>query len=146
MKVFALVLLSVLLFYTSAFTISSRSLKKETFSKNTYNNNIRQSRSLLKDNESEDGDLNRNNNNDETSYPIPLPSPVLLGSSMILGIVSVGSTFQLTASELPPIGYIPTVLIIVLGIPSCLYLFYASILKAQAETEEDDKKYMNDRY
>mmetsp|Transcript_19287 Transcript_19287/g.21534 ORF Transcript_19287/g.21534 Transcript_19287/m.21534 type:complete len:147 (+) Transcript_19287:154-594(+) len=146
MKVFALVLLSVLLFYTSAFTISSRSLKKETFSKNTYNNNIRQSRSLLKDNESEDGDLSRNNSNDETSYPIPLPSPVLLGSSMILGIVSVGSTFQLTASELPPIGYIPTVLIIVLGIPSCLYLFYASILKAQAETEEDDKKYMNDRY
>ena len=27
----------------------------------------------------------------------------------------------------------------------CVGLFYASILKAQAETEEDDKNYMNGR-
>jgi hypothetical protein len=31
------------------------------------------------------------------------------------------------------------------GLSLCTGLFYASILKAQAETEEDDKKYMSGR-
>jgi hypothetical protein len=31
------------------------------------------------------------------------------------------------------------------GLSLCLGLFYASIRKAQAETEEDDEKYMNGR-
>mmetsp|Transcript_27549 Transcript_27549/g.41686 ORF Transcript_27549/g.41686 Transcript_27549/m.41686 type:complete len:154 (+) Transcript_27549:126-587(+) len=79
------------------------------------------------------------------SYPIPLPSPVLLGSAMVLGIASIGSIFELTGAEPPQYGFVPTAAIAVIGLPSCLYLFYASILKAQAETEEDDKRYMQGR-
>mmetsp|Transcript_20967 Transcript_20967/g.31792 ORF Transcript_20967/g.31792 Transcript_20967/m.31792 type:complete len:152 (-) Transcript_20967:187-642(-) len=79
------------------------------------------------------------------SYPIPLPSPVLLGSAMVLGIASIGSIFELTGTEAPQYGFVPTMAIAVIGLPSCLYLFYASILKAQAETEEDDKRYMQGR-
>lgn len=35
--------------------------------------------------------------------------------------------------------------IALVGTPLCLYLFYAAILKGNAETEEDDKKFLGGR-
>mmetsp|Transcript_29983 Transcript_29983/g.49506 ORF Transcript_29983/g.49506 Transcript_29983/m.49506 type:complete len:152 (+) Transcript_29983:59-514(+) len=78
----------------------------------------------------------------DAKYPIPLPSPILLGGAMVLGIASIGSIFELTGVNPPPLGFAPTLGIVAVGLPTCLYLFYASILKAQAETEEDDKKFL----
>jgi hypothetical protein len=42
----------------------------------------------------------------------------------------------------PDLGMAPTAAIVVLGFPAAIFLFYASIRKAQAETEEDDQKFM----
>eukprot|EP00565_Helicotheca_tamesis_P000901 CAMPEP_0185737358 /NCGR_PEP_ID=MMETSP1171-20130828/30220_1 /TAXON_ID=374046 /ORGANISM="Helicotheca tamensis, Strain CCMP826" /LENGTH=185 /DNA_ID=CAMNT_0028408267 /DNA_START=133 /DNA_END=690 /DNA_ORIENTATION=- len=75
-----------------------------------------------------------------TSYPVNLPSPILLASSMVLAIASTGSLFELTGGD-PQLGFAPTLAIAIVGLPTCLFLFYASILKATAETEEDDKKF-----
>jgi len=41
------------------------------------------------------------------------------------------------------LGFAPTAAIVVIGYPVTLFLFYASIRKAIAETEEDDKKFLN---
>mmetsp|Transcript_8792 Transcript_8792/g.21464 ORF Transcript_8792/g.21464 Transcript_8792/m.21464 type:complete len:160 (-) Transcript_8792:4379-4858(-) len=79
-----------------------------------------------------------------TSYPIDLPSPILLASSMVLAIVGVGSGFDIF-SDAPRLPFIVNAIISASGLSLCLGLFYASILKAQAETEEDDKRYMNGR-
>jgi hypothetical protein len=38
----------------------------------------------------------------------------------------------------PTLGVPVTAAIAVVGLPSCLFLFSSSVLKAQAETEEDD--------
>jgi len=78
------------------------------------------------------------------SYPINLPSPILLGSSMILAIIGTGCAFDIF-SDSPRFGVAINAVIAAVGLSSCLGLFYASILKAQAETEEDDRKYMNGR-
>lgn len=77
-----------------------------------------------------------------TSYPIDLPSPILLASSMILAIVGVGSGFDIFSDE-PRFPFAVNAAITAGGLAICLGLFYASIRKAQAETEEDDKKYMS---
>ncbi|VEU33709.1 unnamed protein product [Pseudo-nitzschia multistriata] len=79
-----------------------------------------------------------------TSYPIDLPSPILLASSMVLAIIGVGSGFDIFADE-PRFPLAVNAVISAGGLAVCLGLFYASILKAQAETEEDDKKYMSGR-
>ncbi|KAG7374142.1 hypothetical protein IV203_013237 [Nitzschia inconspicua] len=78
---------------------------------------------------------------EETSYPIDLPSPILLASSMILAIVGTGSGFDL-ANESPRYGFGITFSIATIGLTLSVGLFYASILKAKAETEADDKEYM----
>mmetsp|Transcript_42254 Transcript_42254/g.61934 ORF Transcript_42254/g.61934 Transcript_42254/m.61934 type:complete len:184 (+) Transcript_42254:81-632(+) len=75
-----------------------------------------------------------------TSYPVNLPSPILLASSMILAIASIGSIFELTGGT-PKLGFAITAVIAGLGLPLCLFLFYAAILKGTAETEEDDAKF-----
>mmetsp|Transcript_14602 Transcript_14602/g.40582 ORF Transcript_14602/g.40582 Transcript_14602/m.40582 type:complete len:167 (+) Transcript_14602:105-605(+) len=81
---------------------------------------------------------------EETSYPIDLPSPILLASSMVLAIIGVGSGFDIFSDE-PRFPFAINAAISAGGLATCLGLFYASILKAQAETEEDDKRYMSGR-
>lgn len=78
----------------------------------------------------------------EKPYPLEVPSPLLLSSSMFLAIVSTGSLFELIDKTDPALGFIPTAAIVTLGFPLAIFLFYASVLKAQAETEEDDKKFL----
>jgi hypothetical protein len=48
----------------------------------------------------------------------------------------------LTSGNAPQFGVPVTATIALLGIPSCLFLFYAAILKGIAETEEDDKAFL----
>ena len=110
---------------------------------------------------------------ESASYPINVPSPILLASSMVIAIASTGTfrilakhsrfektkrirltsvhCFVLLASgslfELlggtPQFGFAPTAAIVALGFPITLFLFYASIRKAIAETEEDDKRFLS---
>lgn len=75
-----------------------------------------------------------------TDYPINAPSPVLLASSMVLAIASTGSIFELSGGH-PVLGFVPTVIVTLVGVPACFFLFYASIKKGIAETEEDDKAF-----
>jgi hypothetical protein len=49
--------------------------------------------------------------------------------------------FELTGGN-PQYGAAVTAAIVVFSIPLCLFLFYASVKKAQAETVEDDKEFM----
>jgi len=74
-------------------------------------------------------------------YPLNIPSPILLASSMVLGIVSTGSIFELTGGKTPQLGFETTLALVALGVPLCFFLFYASVKKATAETEEDDKRF-----
>eukprot|EP00970_Alexandrium_tamarense_P013009 scaffold3204_cov185-Alexandrium_tamarense.AAC.2 len=77
-------------------------------------------------------------------YPVDLPSPVLLSSSMVLAIAGVGSVFELTGGS-PVLGFGPTAAIAAVGLPSCLFLFYAAIKKGEYETEQDDLEYNKPR-
>ncbi|CAB9504678.1 expressed unknown protein [Seminavis robusta] len=77
---------------------------------------------------------------EESSVPIDLPSPLLLASSMILGIVSTGSIFDLLGGN-PSFGFAPTAGVALTGLPLCLFLFTAAIAKGQKETEEDDEEF-----
>lgn len=52
-----------------------------------------------------------------------------------------GSAFDLGGGS-PSLGFATTAAIAAVTIPLCLFLFYASILKATAETEADDEEYM----
>eukprot|EP00804_Cyclotella_cryptica_P025580 CCRYP_002816-RA/>CCRYP_002816-RA protein AED:0.04 eAED:0.04 QI:284/1/1/1/1/1/2/225/181 len=81
---------------------------------------------------------------DSAPYPVDLPSPLLLSASMVLAIASTGSLFELTGGA-PTLGFGPTAAIAAIGLPSCLFLFYAAILKGMAETEEDDRQYNKPR-
>lgn len=55
-----------------------------------------------------------------------------------------GSGFDIFADE-PRFPFVINATLSAGGLAVCLGLFYASILKAQAETEEDDKRYMSGR-
>ena len=74
-------------------------------------------------------------------YPLNVPSPLLLAASMVLGITGTGSVFELTGGS-PNLGFAPTAAIAAVSVPLCFFLFYASVKKAQAETEEDDKEFL----
>mmetsp|Transcript_26200 Transcript_26200/g.56480 ORF Transcript_26200/g.56480 Transcript_26200/m.56480 type:complete len:197 (-) Transcript_26200:321-911(-) len=76
------------------------------------------------------------------SYPINLPSPILLATSMVLAISSIGSLFELAGGN-PKIGFAATAALAALGLPLSAFLIYAAILKGAAESEEDDLEYMN---
>jgi hypothetical protein len=52
-----------------------------------------------------------------------------------------GSGFDL-ANSTPRFGFGATFSVATISLTLCAGLFYASILKAQAETEEDDREYM----
>ena len=56
--------------------------------------------------------------------------------------VFAGSIFDLTGGSEPNLGFGTTAAIAAVSIPVGLFLFYASILKATAETEEDDRDYL----
>jgi hypothetical protein len=45
----------------------------------------------------------------------------------------------------PSFGIPITAAIAVVGLPSCLFLFNASVLKAKAETEEDDAVFLGNK-
>ena len=78
----------------------------------------------------------------KTEVPLDVPSPILLAGSMVLAIVSTGSIFELLGGN-PQFGTIPTALFAIAGTPLCFFLFYAAILKGNAETEADDERFMN---
>mmetsp|Transcript_5733 Transcript_5733/g.7328 ORF Transcript_5733/g.7328 Transcript_5733/m.7328 type:complete len:174 (-) Transcript_5733:79-600(-) len=73
----------------------------------------------------------------EPDVPLNLPSPVLLSASMVIAIASTGSLFEFTGGN----GSIINLGVAVVGIPSCLFLIYAAIIKGIAETEADDAEY-----
>ena len=79
-------------------------------------------------------------NEKSKDYPLDVPSPVLLSSSMVLAIASIGSIFEVSGGS-PAIGMIPSIGISAVGIPASLFLFYAAIKKGIAETEADDAKF-----
>ena len=54
----------------------------------------------------------------------------------------IGSLFELTGGNDPNLGFATTAGIALVSVPLGVFLFYASILKATAETEEDDRDYM----
>lgn len=56
-----------------------------------------------------------------------------------------GSAFDLAGGS-PSLGFATTAAIAGISIPLCLFLFYASILKATAETEADDKEFLKEKY
>ena len=72
--------------------------------------------------------------------PLDLPSPILLASSMVLAIASTGSVFELLGGS-PQYGLAPTAAIALIGTPLCFFLFYAAIVKGNAETEADDQRF-----
>ena len=78
----------------------------------------------------------------KAEVPLDLPSPILLASSMVLAIASTGSIFELLGGS-PQYGFAPTVAIALLGTPLCFFLFYAAIVKGNAETEADDQRFMD---
>jgi len=79
---------------------------------------------------------------DSKAYPIDVPSPLLLASSIILAIASTGSIFELISGT-PKLGFGVTAAIALFGFPTFIFLFYAAILKGAAETEEDDKAFLD---
>ena len=78
----------------------------------------------------------------KSEVPLDVPSPILLAGSMVLAIVSTGSIFELLGGS-PQFGTVPTALFAVVGTPLCFFLFYAAILKGNAETEADDQRFMD---
>jgi len=78
------------------------------------------------------------------SYPIDLPSPILLATSMVLAISSIGSLFELSGGT-PKLGFAVTAVITALGLPLSVFLIYAAILKGAAETEEADREFNKPR-
>ena len=78
----------------------------------------------------------------KSEVPLDVPSPILLAGSMVLAIVSTGSIFELLGGS-PQFGTVPTALFAVVGTPLCFFLFYAAILKGNAETEADDERFMD---
>lgn len=66
----------------------------------------------------------------------------LLYFFVFLFVSRTGSFFELIGGK-PTLGMPLTAGIAVVGVPLAGFLFYASILKATAETEEDDKQFLS---
>jgi hypothetical protein len=90
------------------------------------------------------------------AQPVFFSSPCLVPLHSLLGNLSFcgerisqiirfsGSGFDIFSVE-PRFPFAVNAALSAGGLSVCLFLFYASILKAQAETEEDDKRYMSGR-
>ncbi|GFH43779.1 hypothetical protein CTEN210_00252 [Chaetoceros tenuissimus] len=147
MKSFAVVFMLMALVSTQAFTISKSSVSSISSKPAVVRSYVNVKSTPLY---STEGDVTEETvaastpvpTEPETSYPLNVPSPILLASSMVLAIISTGSVFELSGGS-PVLGFAPTLGITIVGVPTCFFLFYASIKKAQAETEEDDKAYRN---
>lgn len=57
-----------------------------------------------------------------------------------------GSAFELVNPDGQKFGFATTAVLALFSIPTCFFLFYASVLKATAETEADDREFMKNRY
>lgn len=68
--------------------------------------------------------------------PINAPSSVLLLTSSVLAIASIGSVFELTGGH-PTYGTQLTSAILAVSLPGFLFLFYAAIRKGQQEAIDD---------
>jgi hypothetical protein len=66
------------------------------------------------------------------------PKRILISLTLLS---SSGSLFELSSGK-PQLGVPITAAIAALGLPACLFLFYAAVLKAQAETREDDEQFL----
>lgn len=73
---------------------------------------------------------------EESSPPINAPSAVLLLSSSVLAIASVGCVFELTGGH-PTYGAKITSAILAVSLPGFLFLFYSAIRKGQQEALDD---------
>lgn len=71
-------------------------------------------------------------------------TPILF-DFILYNIYTKGSAFDL-ANPNPNLGFGTTAALAAISIPLCFFLFYASILKATAETEADDKEFMKGKY
>lgn len=78
-----------------------------------------------------DGEKGGSNN-----VPINLPSIVLLLTSSVLAIASIGCVFELSDGK-PTYGSTATIGILALSLPGFLFTFYAAIRKGQQEALED---------
>lgn len=78
----------------------------------------------------------------EEDYPLNIPSPILLSASMLLAIASTGLIFNFSAQEN---GILRIVGLGLVSLPLTLFLFYAAVKKGAAETEEDDRKFEQER-
>jgi hypothetical protein len=58
------------------------------------------------------------------------------------GIIDIGSLFELGNVNGPALGFAPTAALAALCLPAAIFLFYAAILKGQAETEQDDQAFL----
>lgn len=72
----------------------------------------------------------------EDSPPINAPSGLLLLSSSVLAVASVGCVFELTGGH-PTYGPSVTSAILAVSLPSFLFLFYSAIRKGQQEALDD---------
>mmetsp|Transcript_22072 Transcript_22072/g.28564 ORF Transcript_22072/g.28564 Transcript_22072/m.28564 type:complete len:187 (+) Transcript_22072:120-680(+) len=78
---------------------------------------------------------------EDAEPPLNVPSPILLSSSMVLAIASIGSVFEIIEGKVTSVS----IGIALIGFPLFLFLFYAALLKGAAETKEDDENYLNGR-
>lgn len=72
----------------------------------------------------------------ESKPPINAPSGVLLLSSSVLAIAAIGCVFEITGGH-PTYGFNTTASILVVSLPSFLFLFYSAIKKGQLEALDD---------
>lgn len=72
----------------------------------------------------------------EGNVPINAPSAVLLLSSSVLAIASIGCVFELTSGH-PQYGQTITSAVLAFSLPGFLFLFYSAIRKGQQEALDD---------
>lgn len=68
---------------------------------------------------------------------------MIFGWNLYILYYRVGSLFNLFNGETEKLNFATTAAIAIIGLPLCLFLLFAAIKKAQIETEEDDKEFLN---
>lgn len=70
-------------------------------------------------------------------------TPFFLTTSPTFVSSVLGSLFELVGGSELQFGFAVTAAIAAIGTPIAMFLFYAAIAKATAETEEDDKAFLS---
>lgn len=84
-----------------------------------------------------DSDIDsKGNGSSSGNVPVNAPSVVLLLTSSVLAIASIGCVFELSGGK-PTYGPTVTSAILALSAPGFLFFFYAAIRKGQQEALED---------